>query len=575
MRYVCGNLGFLTLFLILSACNPVEEAKAPEDSAAKEELLDEDEGSPEDEGDGTEELESEVSSASFQGSGDKPALLARGSDGSSLALFSFSSSTFVSSLGALENVGGDDLALVKISQDGNVSWVRQIGGTSSEHALAMLPDGAGGVVLALRSDSSSLLLGGAFDQSPATLQHLYIVRYDSTGSVSWVNAYTSDYEVAQILSWFGDKFKMIADSEGGLLFSLYPRFVRLDLATGTELINIDWSTLNSVSFSSNHYVTAEAAPESGGASVLIKTYDLDATLLWTRSIEWIDTSYQGVYLALDDAGYVYAGGLFAGQLNFVEDSLSLLRTYANGSGYANGFISKFSTAGDLIWAKSIEAELQNFAFAVDPSGRVGAYADTPGLGVSIDEVVVAPSVGNWARLQIAFEADSTLIAADLLVGQGFPTYYQPIFFIGDTMYYEEYGTRYKTARAGDPAIDLPVAHIPTSGWSYHSSDASLKLFGGMYDSELNSAELGISASHVGGTDAFVFSAQGDGTGSAPFFIRGNGDDSIEGAIVGSDETLIEELLVKTSSTTLAVSNGLEIPMSAPGWVLILDLESSN
>ncbi len=105
---------------------------------------------------------------------------------------------------------------------------------------------------------------------------------------------------------------------------------------------------------------------------------------WTRT--WGASGSEKVgRVALDGAGNLYAAGEFAGTLDF-NPSPAAADFHSSNSGSIDAFLSKYDSAGNLLWAKTWGGSKRDVAYGVGVDGLGNAYV----VGPYIDTVDFDP-----------------------------------------------------------------------------------------------------------------------------------------------------------------------------------------
>jgi hypothetical protein len=165
------------------------------------------------------------------------------------------------------NAGGRDVFYARYDADGNQLWIRQFGTSEWDIALAVATDGAGGVMVAGRTEGSlgAANIGG---------RDAYIARYGADGTQLWVRQFgTNEDEQAHALATDGAGGVMVAGSTEGSL----------------------------------------GGPNAGSEDVFVAQYDADGTQLWIRQFGEFGQD-SGWAAAPDGAGGVIVAGPTAGSL---------------------------------------------------------------------------------------------------------------------------------------------------------------------------------------------------------------------------------------------------------------------
>ena len=87
----------------------------------------------------------------------------------------------------LFNPVGEDAFLVKFSPNGNVVWAKQAIGTGNQSAYSVITNSFGKVIMTGWFDSSAISFGN-YTLNPSSLNNLFLVQYDSSGTVDWARA---------------------------------------------------------------------------------------------------------------------------------------------------------------------------------------------------------------------------------------------------------------------------------------------------------------------------------------------------------------------------------------------------
>ncbi len=116
----------------------------------------------------------------------------------------------VGSLGG-PNAGSGDAFVARYDSAGNQLWIRQFGTFADDHAGALAPDGAGGVMVAG-------FTGGSLGGPNAGSDDVFLARYDSAGDRLWIRQFgASEFEQAGALSLDGAGGVMVAGITTGSL----------------------------------------------------------------------------------------------------------------------------------------------------------------------------------------------------------------------------------------------------------------------------------------------------------------------------------------------------------------------
>jgi len=211
----------------------------------------------------------------------------------------------------------DDFFIVKLDGAGNALWAKSGSGSENEATRGLSCDANGNTYLAGYFWSDTLAIGSNTlinVSSSVGFSDLFIVKYDPSGNVLWA--------------------KSAGGSNGDLAMS-----VSADKTSGDAYIAGNFN--NSMAFGSTTLTS------NGTSDFFIAKYSSSGNELWAKSAGNAGTE-QGMNVSSDHNGNVVVTG------NFYSPSVTFSTTVLNNAGTgADVFIAKYSSLGNLIWAKSV------------------------------------------------------------------------------------------------------------------------------------------------------------------------------------------------------------------------------
>ncbi|MCW5899434.1 MAG: SBBP repeat-containing protein [Flavobacteriales bacterium] len=297
--------------------------------------------------------------------------------------------------------GQADIYISKFDPDGNFVWAKGIvGGTWWDQGYSMAIDHEGNVVVAGRF----YYQGGPRDFDPGPGVHLltaghediFVLKLTNDGDFIWaVNFGTAPHE--------SRAHSLVLDDEGNIYTSGYFRgTVDFDPGPGT-------ANLTSV----------------GTWNVFYHKLDPNGNFVWVRSIPITTTTYHteprgyGRKITLDHQGHLYATGRFSGTIDFDPGPGTASMTAV---GDHDIHVLKFTTDGDLVWARSMGGTGydEGFGIAADADGVVhvvGIFQGTADLdpGPEVHQVVAA---GNDEMFVLSLDDGGAFIRAGIMGGTG-------------------------------------------------------------------------------------------------------------------------------------------------------------
>jgi len=298
---------------------------------------------------------------------------------------------YTSSFGA----GRNDLFLVKLSSIGSLDWAKAVGGTDSDHGYSVVQTNDGGYAVA--GYTSSFGAGGS---------DLFLVKFDSTGSVEWAKAVggisgdvgnsviqTTDngYVVMGVTRSFGavpptyDLFLVKFNSTGSLEWA--KAVVGLHIPSGRSVVQ-----------------TSDGGYALTGVITLVKLSST-GSLEWAKAVVGLHIPSGRSVVQTSDGGYALTGVIT---------------------------LVKLSSTGSLDWAKAvggISGDVGNSVIQTTDGGyAVAGYTSSFGAGRSDLFLVKFDSDGNTC---IGSEAFPTVMDVIPSVDSVSPTVTIPPLSISD------------------------------------------------------------------------------------------------------------------------------------------------
>ncbi len=322
------------------------------------------------------------------------------------------------------SAGGSDIFVQKLDSEGNVLWVKQMGGSLDDNGTAIAVDAAGNVYI-------TGWFHGTVDFDPgfgetsltsAGLTDIFIQKLDTDGNFVWVkqmggtndceargitvdvsgNIYTTGVfkGTANFHTGFGTSYFTSAgdwdifihklSSEGEFVWA---KQVGGSLWDHAYTVIVD--SFGDISITGFYSGTVDFDPGDGTAfltpigarDIYILKLNNDGDYLWAKSMGG-NTDDRGYGHGVDASGNVYIAGYFTGTASFGPG----LGT-ANLTSFGNEdiFIQKFDPDGDFLWVKQIGGTQAERAhrIAIDSDGNsytTGIFKGTvdfdPGVGTA-------------------------------------------------------------------------------------------------------------------------------------------------------------------------------------------------
>lgn len=288
----------------------------------------------------------------------------------------------------LASVGGTDIFIQKLDSNGNLVWVKQMGGTSFNRGLSIALDLSGNLY------ATGYFIGTVdFDPNPTTQnlvtslgsQDFFIQKLDVNGNLVWVKQIGgSDSDVANAIA---------TDKDGNVYTTGYFR--------GTADFDPSGSVFNLTSVSSD-------------PDIFVHKLDSNGNFVWAKGMGG-NGDEKGNAITVDQHGAIYTTGYFRRTVDFDPGAGSFLLT-APTIQQANIFIQKLENNGNFVWAKQMGSNGEDIAFSITTDNESNVYATghfertvdfDPGVGTfnltsnGVEDIFIQKldSSGNfvWAR----------------------------------------------------------------------------------------------------------------------------------------------------------------------------------
>lgn len=335
----------------------------------------------------------------------------------------------------LTATGGSDAFFAKYDSNGNLIWVKHIGGNLAERSSALALDTDGNIIVTgyfqefIDLDPSVAV----FELESSADNEIFIAKYDNDGNFIWGGqiegsgneiAYTVETDndgniyiggIITIIADFdlgpGDETRVSVGNDDGFVVKYSPDgdFIWVMLFSGDDVANVDAVLNLKVDMSGNVYVTGYfqgtmdidndlgiyTITSQGYFDGFIAKYDTDANLLWGFNLG--GTNYDIINdISIDDAGNVYVVGVFTDLADF-DPGIGVFNQMTDGS--SDGFIAKYDIDGNFQWAGKVGDNNYDeiTSIDIDPNGNIllsGLFEGTVDFDYGVDVVNMTSSGGG-------------------------------------------------------------------------------------------------------------------------------------------------------------------------------------
>lgn len=314
--------------------------------------------------------------------------------------------------------GDADGFLAKYTTDGNLVWVRQMGGANSDLSMSLDVDQLGNVYIGGSYEYNMML--DTFHLSTTNLYNeSFVAKYNSTGHVVWAKsgrgnnanqitgvAFDNDHSIF-VTGYFGGNFKMGSGNINSATSSYDVFLAKLDVNGNYDWLKRAGSTYEDAAhgvcsdangnpsivgyFAGTAYFDSHSVTYSDYSDVFVARYDSAGNNLWVRAGRGHQQDI-GWGVTTDAYGNIFATGMYRDVIDFDGN---ILHAYDY-----DLFLVSYSPSGNLRWittAGGVNTDC-GFSVAVSNSGVValaGYYSYTGFYGsialdyAAVNDIVVA------------------------------------------------------------------------------------------------------------------------------------------------------------------------------------------
>lgn len=225
-------------------------------------------------------------------------------------------------------LGGRDIFVAKFDSLGNTIWVKSFGGTKDDVGLGIATDSDGNPFITGYFESSEITFGNSILANTYTNQNIitgefFITKLSSNGNVMWAKKASGDL--------YDDGESIVVDKNGS--------------AYVVGNFQSHHVTFDDITISHNE-------PE---VTIVVK-YDLNGNVVWAKNLFGTTMGWGGFgnSLAIDISDNIYLTGSFTSpSLTFGNITIQNQSDSHIPSTYVDIFLIKFSSDGEVMWAKDI------------------------------------------------------------------------------------------------------------------------------------------------------------------------------------------------------------------------------
>ena len=207
-------------------------------------------------------------------------------------------------------------------------WAQGIGGDGLDSITSVAESSDGGYIVGGHFKSSNIDLGNGIILTNKGEEDGMVIKYDAEGEAEWAKEIGGEDE---------DSITSVARcSDGGYIVGGYFYGSSIDLGNGIILTNKGYSIYSD--------------------GMVIK-YSSEGEVEWAKVIGGKNIDYIRTVSETTDGGYI-VGGSFADSIN-LGNGISFA-----GKGYSDGMVIKYSSKGEIEWAKAIGGDASDYIISI-------------------------------------------------------------------------------------------------------------------------------------------------------------------------------------------------------------------
>jgi hypothetical protein len=292
-------------------------------------------------------------------------------------------------------------------------WAKQIGTPDNDFCNGLSVSLFGNIQITGFSNFETI----AFDSILLNPNYYYIAEYSNNGIIHWAKSTHG--------SGFAEGQAIVSDNIGNIYAS--GRFI--------DTVIFDLDTI------SDEY------------GLFLAKYHSTGEMFWTKKI--VGEGLRTNTLKNDLMGNVYFGGYFSKQPLIIENNVL---SNSNNDGSFDGFITKFDSTGNALWARSIGGLHNDEILMLSPdfSGNVLATGYFTSASITIDTITLI-NHGNYDVFLVKYDGESNVKWAK---GIGGPGTENP-----NSMFTDQFGNAYIGGYYTSPALNLGEQILNNPGYS--------------------------------------------------------------------------------------------------------------
>ncbi len=272
---------------------------------------------------------------------------------------------------------GSSVFVIKLDDNGNFIWAKNLGGTSFTTTCSIVKDDAGNLYITGNFEGTQDFDPGPgiFNLTSSGAQDVFICKLDSAGNFIWAKSFGG--------SSTDEGYSITADQTGHIFCAGYFQST-VDFDPGAGVFQMT---------------------SLGSQDIFITKLDTTGNFIWAKSIGGAGSD-EARSIAVDSSGNIWVAGNFSLTDDF-DPGVGVFPL--SSSSYEHVFVLKLNSNGDFIWAEKIGGSDMN-KLIINPDGSICIH------GKFLSTVDFDPGPGVFDLTATIYESLYILKLNDLTVG---------------------------------------------------------------------------------------------------------------------------------------------------------------
>jgi Secretion system C-terminal sorting domain/Beta-propeller repeat len=241
----------------------------------------------------------------------------------------------------LTSLGYDDIFVQKLDANGDLLWVKHMGGTGYDYGMSITTDISGNVYTAgyFRNTVDFDPGVGVINLTSAGASDIFVQKLDTYGNFVWVK---------QVGGTSSENAQSITSDDFGAIYITGAFQGTADFDPGVGTTNLT---------------------SAGISDIFVQKLDTSGNFIWVKQMGATDID-AGMAITTDVNGNVYTTGTFRGTADFDPNAGTSNLTSAGGNDF---FVQKLDSSGNFLWATQTGGTSHDFSSSITTDASENVY----------------------------------------------------------------------------------------------------------------------------------------------------------------------------------------------------------